>query len=285
MRISAIIPSYNRLESLKRAINSVLNQDCAVDELIVVDDGSTDNTATYIQQNLPQIKLIQQTNQGVSAARNAGIKRASCDWIALLDSDDSWHYNKISTIKEHHVKQPNIELIHSDEIWIRNHVRVNAMNKHQKTGGHVFLRCLPLCVISPSAVVLKRSLIESVGYFDESLPACEDYDLWLKICCHHSVHYIDLPLITKYGGHEDQLSTQHWGMDRFRIRALSRLIQRDQLSDTYRLAANEMLQKKLKVLLKGAKKHNNQSVLDEFSVMISPLIDQVPNNQRAKTTC
>jgi glycosyltransferase involved in cell wall biosynthesis len=285
MRISAIIPSYNRLESLKRAINSVLNQDCAVDELIVVDDGSTDNTATYIQQNLPQIKLIQQTNQGVSAARNAGIKRASCDWIALLDSDDSWHYNKISTIKEHHVKQPDIELIHSDEIWIRNHVRVNAMNKHQKTGGHVFLRCLPLCVISPSAVVLKRSLIESVGYFDESLPACEDYDLWLKICCHHSVHYIDLPLITKYGGHEDQLSTQHWGMDRFRIRALSRLIQRDQLSDTYRLAANEMLQKKLKVLLKGAKKHNNQSVLDEFSVMISPLIDQVPNNQRAKTTC
>ena len=285
MRISAIIPSYNRLESLKRAINSVLNQDCAVDELIVVDDGSTDNTATYIQQNLPQIKLIQQTNQGVSAARNAGIKRASCDWIALLDSDDSWHYNKISTIKEHHVKQPNIELIHSDEIWIRNHVRVNAMDKHQKTGGHVFLRCLPLCVISPSAVVLKRSLIESVGYFDESLPACEDYDLWLKICCHHSVHYIDLPLITKYGGHEDQLSTQHWGMDRFRIRALSRLIQRDQLSDTYRLAANEMLQKKLKVLLNGAKKHNNQSVLDEFSVMISPLIDQVPNNQRAKTTC
>jgi glycosyltransferase involved in cell wall biosynthesis len=263
----------------------VLNQDCAVDELIVVDDGSTDNTATYIQQNLPQIKLIQQTNQGVSAARNAGIKRASCDWIALLDSDDSWHYNKISTIKEHHVKQPDIELIHSDEIWIRNHVRVNAMDKHQKTGGHVFLRCLPLCVISPSAVVLKRSLIESVGYFDESLPACEDYDLWLKICCHHSVHYIDLPLITKYGGHEDQLSTQHWGMDRFRIRALSRLIQRDQLSDTYRLAANEMLQKKLKVLLKGAKKHNNQSVLDEFSVMISPLIDQVPNNQRAKTTC
>ena len=285
MRISAIIPSYNRLESLKRAINSVLNQDCAVDELIVVDDGSTDNTATYIQQNMPQIKLIQQTNQGVSAARNAGIKRASCDWIALLDSDDSWHYNKISTIKEHHVKQPDIELIHSDEIWIRNHVRVNAMDKHQKTGGHVFLRCLPLCVISPSAVVLKRSLIESVGYFDESLPACEDYDLWLKICCHHSVHYIDLPLITKYGGHEDQLSTQHWGMDRFRIRALSRLIQRDQLSDTYRLAANEMLQKKLKVLLKGAKKHNNQSVLDEFSVMISPLIDQVPNNQRAKTTC
>jgi glycosyltransferase involved in cell wall biosynthesis len=268
MQISAIIPSYNRLESLKRAVNSVLDQDCAVDELIVVDDGSTDDTPSYIRQNFPQIKLIQQANQGVSAARNAGIKLANYDWIALLDSDDSWHRNKISTIKEHHAQQPDIGLIHSDEIWIRNHVRVNAMNKHQKTGGNVFLRCLPMCVISPSAVVLKRSLIQSVGYFDESLPACEDYDLWLKICCLHSVHYIDQPLITKYGGHEDQLSTLHWGMDRFRIRSLSRLIRQGELSDAYRLAANAMMQKKLTVLLNGAKKHNNQSVLDEFGPMI-----------------
>jgi glycosyltransferase involved in cell wall biosynthesis len=267
MQISVIIPSFNRLESLKRAVNSVLDQDCEVDELIVVDDGSTDDTSNYIRQSFPQIKLIQQTNRGVSAARNAGIKQANYDWIALLDSDDSWHHNKISTIKEHHSQQPDIGLIHSDEIWIRNHVRVNAMNKHQKTGGNVFLRCLPMCVISPSAVVLKRSIIKSVGYFDESLPACEDYDLWLKICCQHAVHYIDQPLITKYGGHEDQLSTQHWGMDRFRIRSLSRLIQQGELSDAYRLAANAMMQKKLTVLLNGAKKHNNQSVLDEFGPM------------------
>jgi glycosyltransferase involved in cell wall biosynthesis len=279
MQISVIIPSYNRLDTLKRAVHSVLDQDSAVDELIVVDDGSTDDSANYIRHNFPQIRLIQQTNQGVSAARNAGIKQAKCDWIALLDSDDSWHHNKISTIKQHHAEQPDIALIHSDEIWIRNHVRVNAMHKHQKTGGNLFLRCLPLCVISPSAVVLKRSLIESVGYFDESLPACEDYDLWLKICCQHSVHYIDQPLITKYGGHEDQLSTQYWGMDRFRIRSLWRLIQQDDLSDAYRLAANEMMQKKLKVLLNGAKKHNNQAVLDEFGAMAHPIGDKVVSNQ------
>jgi glycosyltransferase involved in cell wall biosynthesis len=279
MQISAIIPSYNRLDSLKRAVHSVLDQDCAVDELIVVDDGSTDDTANYIRYNFPQIKLIQQTNKGVSAARNAGIRQASYDWIALLDSDDSWHQNKISTIKEQHTELPDINLIHSDEIWIRNHVRVNAMNKHQKTGGNLFLRCLPLCVISPSAVVLKRSLIESAGYFDESLPACEDYDLWLKICCLHPVHYIDQPLITKYGGHEDQLSTQYWGMDRFRIRSLWRLIQQGNLSEEYRLAANDMMQKKLKVLLNGAKKHNNQAVLDEFGSMASPEIYKVIKNQ------
>ena len=283
MKISVIIPTYNRLDSLKRSVDSVLNQDCAIDELIVVDDGSTDDTSHYIRYNFPQIKLIQQTNQGVSAARNVGIKQSSYDWIALLDSDDSWHRNKISTIKEHHAQQPDIDLIHSDEIWIRNHVRVNAMKKHQKTGGNIFLQCLPLCVISPSAVVLKRLLIESVGYFDESLPACEDYDLWLKICCQHSVHYIDQPLITKYGGHEDQLSTQHWGMDRFRIRSLWRLIRQDHLSDTYRLAVNKIMQKKLKVLLNGAKKHNNQGVLDEFGPMADDRQVQLTTEQVANT--
>ena len=267
MQISVVIPSYNRLESLKRAIQSVLSQHSPVDELIVVDDGSTDNTTAYISRNYPEIKLIQQANQGVSAARNAGIHKASYEWIALLDSDDSWHQNKISSIREALINHPDICLFHSDEIWIRNGVRVNAMKKHQKSGGDIFLQCLPLCVISPSAVVLKKSLIQSVGYFDESLPACEDYDLWLKICCQHSVHFIDKPLITKYGGHDDQLSIQHWGMDRFRIRALQQLIQRKELSETYHLAANAMMQKKLCVLLNGARKHNNQAVLDEFGII------------------
>ena len=244
MNISVVIPSYNRLETLKRAIHSVLSQDTPVKELIVVDDGSTDHTAEHISKTYPEIKLIQQSNQGVSAARNAGIKQANGEWIALLDSDYTWHKNKISSIRAAQINHPKFDLFHSDEIWIRNGVRVNAMNKHQKTGGHIFLRCLPLCVISPSAVVLKKSLIESVDYFDETLPACEDYDLWLKICCQHPVYYIDTPLITKYGGHDDQLSTQHWGMDRFRIRALNQLTQHSYLSKEYRKAANTMMQKK-----------------------------------------
>ena len=279
MQISVVIPSYNRLESLKCAVESVLTQDSAVDELIVVDDGSTDNTESYVKQHFAQVKLIRQSNQGVSAARNAGIRQAEYDWIALLDSDDSWHPNKISSIKETQARHTDIGLFHSDEIWIRHGVRVNPMNKHQKSGGNIFLQCLPLCVISPSAVVFKKSLIASVGYFDESLVACEDYDLWLKICSQHPVHYIDNALITKYGGHEDQLSTLHWGMDRFRIRALHRLVQQDNLSEAYRQAANAMMQKKLKVLLNGARKHNNQAVLNEFSI----LFDDDQSLQRVTT--
>jgi len=268
MQISVVIPSYNRLQTIIPAIESVRNQTSAVDEIIVVDDGSSDATSGEISRRYPQIKLIQQSNRGVSAARNAGIKRASFDWIALLDSDDSWLPEKISTIRLEKYRQPEYLLFHSDEIWMRRGVRVNAMKKHSKSGGWIFESCLPLCVISPSAVVFHRSLLESGGYFDETLPACEDYDLWLRICHQNPVCYIDKPLITKNGGHQDQLSTRYWGMDRFRIRSLHRLLQQDVLNHQNRQAAASTLVKKLEILLKGARKHSNQKVIDEFAPML-----------------
>jgi len=271
MRISAVIPSYNRLPTLIRAVDSVLAQSSEVDEIIIVDDGSSDNTSTEISARYPQLKLLQQANKGVSSARNYGINQASGDWIALLDSDDSWLPEKIEYIRQAHRQHPEIQLFHSDEIWIRNGVRVNAMKKHQKSGGWIFRQCLPLCVISPSAVVIKRSLFDVVGLFDESLPACEDYDLWLRICHRFPVHYIDQPLINKYGGHDDQLSNKHWGMDRFRIRALKNLLSDAELNQDDQDAVENMLEHKLKILLKGAKKHGNQSVIDEFQ----PLFDNV----------
>lgn len=264
MQISVIIPSYNRMHTLARAIESVLSQDSPVDEIIVVDDGSSDGTASQISQRYPDIRLIQQSNRGVSAARNAGIDQASHPWIALLDSDDTWSPDKISEIRLAHQQHPEYRLFHSDEIWIRSGTRVNAMKKHLKSGGWIFERCLPLCVISPSAAVVYRSLLQSVGSFDESLPACEDYDLWLRICHQYPVYYIDHPLITKYGGHDDQLSRQYWGMDRFRIRSIYRLLRQDVLNEPYQAAAISMLISKLGVLLQGAKKHHNDEVIAEF---------------------
>ena len=271
MQISVVIPTFNRLQTLIPAIESVCNQTSAVDEIIVVDDGSTDATSSEICRRYSQVKLIQQSNRGVSAARNAGIKQASFDWIALLDSDDSWLPEKITSIRKAKNRQPEYLLFHSDEIWIRRGVRVNAMKKHGKSGGWIFENCLPLCVISPSSAVFHRSLLQSCGYFDETLPVCEDYDLWLKICHQYPVCYIDKPLITKYGGHEDQLSTRYWGMDRFRIRSLHRLLQQDVLTDQNRQAATSMLVKKLLILLKGARKHSNQKIIDEFA----PILEQV----------
>lgn len=269
MQISVVIPTFNRLPSLVQAIESVIEQTSPVDEIIVVDDGSDDGTEIQIRENFPQVKIIYQPNQGVSAARNCGIKQARYRWIALLDSDDNWLPDKIESIRQAQQENPEYLLLHSDEIWIRNGVRVNAMNKHGKSGGWIFQNCLPLCVISPSAVVISHDLLETTGLFDETLPACEDYDLWLRICHQHPVYYIDQPLITKYGGHSDQLSNRYWGMDRFRIRALQNLLDNTDLGKDNRQATEKMLEKKLKILLKGARKHDNQSVIDEFSPLLA----------------
>ena len=269
MDISVIIPSYNRLAVLGRAIDSVLEQTSAVNEIIIVDDGSVDDTKAQIKRQYPDIKYIYQNNSGVSAARNQGINQAQSSWIAFLDSDDSWLPQKIERFRSAQQNHPDFSLYHSDEIWVRNGIRVNAMNKHRKSGGWIFQKCLPLCVISPSAVIIKSELFNSVGLFDESLPACEDYDLWLRICHQYPVHYIDQPLITKYGGHDDQLSAHYWGMDRFRIRALHNLLSKHRLNEEDQTAAVAMLKKKLTILLKGARKHGNQQVIDEFQPMLT----------------
>ena len=265
MRISVVIPSFNRRHTLERALQSVVDQTSAVDEIIVVDDGSSDGSSQFIEQEFPQVSLIQQQNQGVSAARNRGIEAAQYDWIALLDSDDSWLSHKIATIRDAYREHPEFVLYHSDEIWIRNGKRVNPMNKHQKSGGWVFEQCLPLCVISPSAVVIQKSVLQSLGMFDENLPACEDYDLWLRLSHRYPIHYLDQALVTKFGGHEDQLSRQYGAMDQFRIRALNQLLQQETLTLENHTSARKMLLGKLDILLNGAIKHHNQDLIEEFS--------------------
>jgi len=160
-------------------------------------------------------------------------------------------------------------ICHSEEIWIRNGVRVNAMKKHAKSGGWIFEKCLPLCVISPSSVMIHYTLFEQVGLFDPLLPACEDYDLWLRICAKFPVLYIETPLIVKYGGHPDQLSHQHWGMDRFRMQALQMLMARTELTAEQWVLARNMLIKKAKIYLKGAKKRDKQQEVIHYTQMIN----------------
>jgi glycosyltransferase involved in cell wall biosynthesis len=271
LKISVVIPVYNRKQLITRALDSVFAQTSQPDEVIVVDDGSTDNSAHIISSRYPGIKLIPQQNKGVSAARNTGVRHAAHDWIALLDSDDEWLSNKLQVIRELHHRHPQERFFHSNEIWIRNGVRVNPMKKHQKQGGMIFQQCLPLCVISPSAVVMQKSLFDQTGPFDEALPACEDYDLWLRLCHRFPVFYIEQPLIKKYGGHSDQLSRKYWGMDRFRIRALQNVLQLPTLDEHNRNLTRNMLQRKLEILLKGARKHKNLELLNEFEPLLHGL--------------
>ena len=263
-KVSVIIPTYERREVVTRAIDSVMAQSYRDWELLVVDDGSTDGTSAMVAERYPNVQVILQENQGVSAARNVGIECSRGDWIALLDSDDVWMPRKLERQMAALAEAPTYRLCHTEEIWIRNGRRVNQMKKHAKSGGHIYLKCLPLCCISPSSVLLHRSLLDDVGAFDESFPACEDYDLWLRVTAREPVLFVEEPLLEKYGGHEDQLSRKHWGMDRFRIRALQGILGEGILSREDEYETRLMLVRKLEILVNGAKKRGTESAVMDF---------------------
>jgi glycosyltransferase involved in cell wall biosynthesis len=260
--LSVIIPTYNRASVLARAVDSVLAQTCPPDEIIVVDDGSTDHTGDVLAAYGRRLSVIRQDNGGVSRARNAGIRAASGDLIALLDSDDAWRPKKLEHQMAALTARPDLPLCHTDEIWIRYGVRVNPMQKHQKRGGDIFPDCLPICVISPSSVVLRRAIFDEVGLFDETLPACEDYDLWLRIAYQHEVLFLEEPLLIKYGGHADQLSRQYWGLDRFRVQALVKLLETAALTAAQRRQTCRELRRKCAILANGSRKREK---FDEFA--------------------
>ena len=259
MNISVIIPTFNRCNSLRRALSSVMAQTYEPAEVIVIDDGSTDSTADMVRTEFSEVGYFFQENTGVSAARNVGIRRAKGQWLAFLDSDDEWLPEKLANQAALLTDNPEFKICHTEEIWIREGRRVNAMKKHTKQGGWIFQHCLPLCVMSPSSIMIHGSVFDTIGHFDTSLPACEDYDLWLRITSRYPVAYIEEPQIIKYGGHDDQLSRKYWGMDRFRIQALQRIIESGRLQDHDRLAAIAMLVKKASIYLDGCKKRDKES--------------------------
>jgi len=257
MRISVIVPTFNRAHTLPRTLDSILCQSLPATEVIVVDDGSQDDTEDLVRRRYPQVRYLRQSNTGVSSARNRGINAANGDWIAFLDSDDAWLPDKLAAQRAALSEYPNRRLCHTQEIWIRHGRRVNQMDKHAKSGGYIFRACLPRCVISPSAALLHRSLFDELGIFDEDLPACEDYDLWLRICATEPVAFVPEPRIRKDGGHSDQLSRKHWGMDRFRVRALEKIIDSGRLDAGDRAAACAILVRKAGILAAGARKRGH----------------------------
>ncbi len=266
MKVSVIIPTFNRGYVVERAINSVLNQSKSPHELIIVDDGSTDDTEEVLKQydNVPLIKVIRTENQGVSAARNTAIREATGEWIALLDSDDEWLSHKLEVQLAHLEENPHLPLVHGEEIWIRNGKRVNQKKIHQKFGGRIFQKCLPLCLISPSASIIRKEVLLKLGCFDEEFEVCEDYDLWLKLTSLYEVGYIEAPVITKYGGHEDQLSRKFKAMDFWRVKSLMRLIEIRNLSTEDRKAVLSEVIKKGEILKMGYMKHKN---MENYSVV------------------
>jgi glycosyltransferase involved in cell wall biosynthesis len=275
-KVSVVIPTYNRLSMLKEAVDSVLAQDFEEMELIVVDDGSTDGTAESIKRYGGRIKLFSYAeNRGVSAARNRGILHARGKYIAFLDSDDLWVKGKLKIQVAFLDDNPHYPLCYTDEIWIRKGKRVNPMIKHAKYSGWIFEKCLPLCIISPSSVMMRKTLFSRVGLFDEALPVCEDYDFWLRIAARFPIFFINRKLIIKRGGHPDQLSQRSWGNDRFRVIALEKLLSEPYIGSEEREMILKEMRKKCHVLYQGFLKRgkeiegrNYQEIMRRYGIEI-----------------
>ncbi len=258
-KVSVIIPTYNRLPMLKEAVDSVLAQDLEDFELIIADDGSTDGTADEINRYGGRVRLIQHSeNKGVSAARNRGILNARGKYIAFLDSDDLWVKGKLKIQVAFLDENPHYPLCYTDEIWVRKGKRVNPMHKHAKYSGWIFERCLPLCIISPSSAVMRKTLFSKVGLFDEALPVCEDYDFWLRVSIRFPIFFINKKLIIKRGGHPDQLSQRSWGNDRYRVIALEKILSEPYIGKEEREIILEEMERKCRVLSKGFFKRGNE---------------------------
>ena len=264
--ISVIIPTYNRCDLLKRAINSVIKQTITPKEIIIVDNGSTDQTYEMVSSLFPEINYFIEKKRGVSAARNKGILESKSKWIAFLDSDDAWKPTKLEKQMEFSIfNEDKYRIIHTDEIWYRNKKILNQLKKHKKSGGNIFNNSLQLCCISPSSVVLKNQIFEEYGLFDENLEVCEDYDMWIRITSKEEVGFLDSPLVLKYGGHSDQLSKKFWGMDRFRIESLEKNLKNEHFSKSQKINVLDTLIEKLTIVSDGALKRGNKEIFKRYN--------------------
>ncbi|MFZ2447162.1 MAG: glycosyltransferase [Syntrophobacteraceae bacterium] len=251
--ISVIIPTYNRAEPVIEAVESVLAQRDVPQglEIIVVDDGSTDGTREALGRFSEGIRYIRRPHGGVSAARNQGIAESRGEYIAFLDSDDLWLPGKLSAQMRYFYENPEAVLCQTEEIWMRGGKRLNPRKHHKKPEGRCFPLLLERCLVSPSAVVIRRDLFDTVGLFDESLPACEDYDLWLRIGCRHPLGLIETPLTIKRGGRPDQLSATVPALDRYRVRSIIKLLCAGSLDAAQTGAAMRVFEEKCRIYAEG----------------------------------
>ena len=256
--VTVIIPTFNRLEYLRGAVDSVIRQTWKDFELIVVDDGSTDGTDKLLKwyRNDSRIRYVFQENRGPSAARNAGIREASHEVLAFLDSDDRFVPEKLEKQIAAMTAEPKYLISHTQEAWFRRGKFLNQKIKHRKDNGEIFSRCLELCAVGMSTAMVRSLLFERVGLFNENLPCCEDYDFWLRSSIDNEFLLVNLPLTIKNGGREDQLSWQYRvGMDKFRINAILMVLDSGKLDGAQKNLAIEECIKKCTIYGNGCLKH------------------------------
>lgn len=256
IEVSIIIPTYNRKDMLIESALSVLNQTYKDFELIIVDDGSKDGTEEKVNKLINlyknfRIRYIKfKENKGPAFARNRGAQLAKGKYLAFLDSDDLWLKNKLKLQLEF-MKKNNYLISQTDEIWIRMGKKVNPMNKHKKPTGDIFQKCLELCCVSPSSVVIAKEIFFEFDGFDENFLACEDYDLWLRMSLKYPIYLLPKKLIIKRGGSWEHQSKKIPHLDRLRIKSMIKVLQTYPMTDWQKKSLIQELLNKTRIYLNG----------------------------------
>jgi glycosyltransferase involved in cell wall biosynthesis len=252
---SVIIPTYNRRAMVREAIDSVLAQSFQNFELIIIDDGSTDETCEDLERiekdHAGKVRVEHIAHSGPAAARNRGVALARAPMVAFLDSDDLWAPTKLERQIAFMRANAACAISQTGEIWIRSGCRVNPGRRHRKRAGDIFVDSLRTCLISMSATMMRTDLFRALGGFDEIMAAAEDYDLWLRIMIDHEAGLLDEPLVTRRGGRPDQTSAATPALDRFRVLALMKLLTDERLSPQRRSAVVEVLTEKCRIYAGG----------------------------------
>lgn len=273
--VSVVIPTWNRAEAVCRAVASVLAQTYPALDVVVVDDGSTDDTAERLAALAdPRLRVLGHDRcRGVAAARNTGLAAARGDYLALLDSDDLWLPEKIARLLAF-ARRHGYQICQNQEIWMRGGRRVNPGLAQQKIGGAFFEAALARCLVSPSSVLFTREFCDTVGGFDESLPACEDYDLWLRALVRYPVGLLDELLTVRHGGRSDQLSAAFVGMDLFRIRSMVKLLGQPGLSIWHRDCIIKELERKTALYVRGCLKNDQPIEAGRVRALVAQAVGQ-----------
>jgi glycosyltransferase involved in cell wall biosynthesis len=180
-QISAIVPTYNSSAYIVETVESIVSQTVQVDEVIVVDDGSTDDTSDKLKPYMDRIRYIHKENGGVSTARNLGVAEARGDWIAFLDSDDVWHPNKIETQLAALRSNPDVKLLGTELYnWPGQHPILAdvALDVPNVTLSELLIRNS----LVTSTIMVETATIRKAGEFDPTLFGPEDHDIWIRIC-------------------------------------------------------------------------------------------------------
>jgi len=207
VKISVVIPTYNSLEYLPDALNSVVNQTYVDWELIIVNDGSSDKTDEWVsQQSDPRIILICQENKGKSAARNVGIERAASEYIAFLDADDYWETTKLEKQIKYIENNPEIGLVYTWTNLADQQCQPTGRIISSDAHGHVWKELVQYNILAcGSTPLVRRICFETVGKFDPDLPLAQDWDMWIRIAAKYPFGVIKEPLV-RYRQHRNNTS-------------------------------------------------------------------------------